>query len=145
MTTFGDDPTTAAPPDLSALRALAEAATPGPWTTEEHDFGSGLCALIRCPGERDGQPLYVGAVRTTRSTHPRDVDPQDEANAAFIAANDPQSVIALLDLIAEQRTVLERARACVGGCNLVSHGDGTHTTLSDIDAVLAVNQGEANE
>ena len=67
--------------DLENLRKLAEAATPGPWVVEGYRIfqqGGEIVAHVE-PGSRD-----------------------------FIAAANPQAVLALLDLIKRQREALEK-------------------------------------
>ncbi len=63
----------------SALRALAQKATPGPWFSDATD------AVEAVPHfEIDGIPWELGLTRP---------------NAAFIAACDPQTILALLDAV----------------------------------------------
>lgn len=69
------------------LRALAEAATPGPWTDE-------------VPGmiHQSSTPGYIGTAE-----HPED--------RAFIAAANPTAVLALLDRVEAAEAAVERVRA----------------------------------
>jgi hypothetical protein len=87
------DPTMPAPLDLEALRKIAEAATPGPWSVWLHDDP-------RLRFVSDGQGNIAD-----------EVGPDD---AAHIAAFDPQTVIALLDgldaVTVERDAALENVR-----------------------------------
>jgi len=80
--------------DASRLRALAEAATPGRW---DHDAGNVVLddRYQVCCGrgtmECCGDPEIAGNVHLLAETSPHD--------AAYIAAANPQTVIALLDRI----------------------------------------------
>lgn len=71
--------------DLAALRAVADVATPGPW---EHNH----------EGLQGGEVIRAAAGRVARvyaNTWPQHLP--DCENAAFIAAFDPPTVLALLD------------------------------------------------
>lgn len=87
--------------DTARLRELAEAATPGPWEWE----GDGLW--------RHQSPTDYAAIVT--ADYAPDTGPTVEcsdANGAYIAAANPQTVLALLDRIAElERTVAAAGRA----------------------------------
>jgi hypothetical protein len=70
---------------LDKLRALAEAATPGPWATKApRNLPRGVIAA--------GSMQVADAFNDTHWT-----DEQCERNAAFIAAANPQTVLKLLD------------------------------------------------
>jgi hypothetical protein len=84
-------------PDLDALQKLAEAATPGPW--EAVDFGGEFVAPY-CP---DGGPL---ACRAWESDAQKTLFPtgmpaamRSDDDARFIAAANPQTVLALIAAI----------------------------------------------
>lgn len=90
--------------DHAALRALAEAATPGPWEQHathiaKHFERSANIASI-------GSPRRSGAVGYT----PLGLDDPDfaeaHANAAFIAAFNPATALALLDEVARLRAAI---------------------------------------
>lgn len=78
--------------DDATLRALAGAATPGPWTWAEPEVspqwgkrgpdlvGDGSQLVVSAEGDADGSNLFVGG-----------------RDAAFISAASPQAVLALLD------------------------------------------------
>jgi hypothetical protein len=76
--------------DLSRLRALAEAATSGPWAaTTETDGASAISRVMRqnvCIART--QPMFG---------RPHAFFREIEHNATFIAACDPQTILALLD------------------------------------------------
>lgn len=98
--------------DTARLRSLAQAATPGPWwvgwgdgsgassiVAREHEDALGLRAIVVMGGDHDGVDMGV--------TSP--------ADAAYIAALDPATVLALLAALAAipaDPWLLDRARAC---------------------------------
>lgn len=71
---------------IAELRRLAEAATPGPW----HD---GAAGNFRVYGP-DGRDVHSGPIAEV--AHRRDPTTR-RSNAAYIAAANPQAVLALLD------------------------------------------------
>ena len=82
-------------PDLAELRRLAEAATPGPWSTAAFQLVIDVAQRIdvgMC-GHRD--------------------------DAAFIAAANPAAVLALLDAAAERDRLAEAVRAYVDDWDLL--------------------------
>jgi hypothetical protein len=75
------------------LRDLAEAATPGPWHSRH-----GITTADVWPDDPTKHPGICNA-----NNHPDDdTTDQEHANAAFIAAANPQAVVALLDLVDKQ-------------------------------------------
>lgn len=77
------------------LRKLAEAATPGPWKVE--DFGHRVAALI--VSKNAGRVASLGGGRTGGNANIHEFDrlvSERVANAAFIAAANPKTVLALL-------------------------------------------------
>lgn len=84
-------------PDLAALRALAEAATPGRWHVE-----------VDAPGT-EAEGLYVtdDGGRTVASV--RDL----YADAALIAACSPERILALIAEVEDRRGTVERIRAAL--------------------------------
>lgn len=80
------------------LRKLAEAAIPGPWINGD-DEDSGYCLV----GPHDGDGIVFQPV----------VKLHNETNAEYIAAANPQTILAMLDLIELQYEALqESAYAC---------------------------------
>ncbi|OQS10119.1 hypothetical protein B0T37_10765 [Chromobacterium violaceum] len=80
---------------LAALRAAAEAATPGPW---EHQTSNGWHRVGTTPANRgrvDGDVVANGA--------------STPVNMTYIAAANPTAVVALLDHIDAQAAELEQA------------------------------------
>lgn len=76
--------------EVGELRKLAEAATPGPWE------------LVVSPrnDERDWDEWFVGFQRGAGQVwFVEDSTSMNEADAAFIAACDPATVLALLDAL----------------------------------------------
>lgn len=79
--------------DLDSLEALAKAATPGPWKNVDTP------AMSVCDEIHDANGTRIAMALTTR--HPRDGEQfidfdQAEANAAFIAAANPATVLELI-------------------------------------------------
>ena len=91
--------------DHAALRALAEAATPGPWTLSA-----------------DGPPPdIIAGMSVVACTLPSDrTRDEDTANAAYIAAANPAAVLALLDEVERLREALDKALPCLVAANTVS-------------------------
>lgn len=100
-------------PDLESLRALAEKATPGPWSYDgdEDEDGYGRYTSYRLYGEtlsRD-YDILADSINSTASTirDERDgdggtrYDETAQRNFAFIAAANPQTVLALLSRLQE--------------------------------------------
>ena len=83
--------------DTKELRKLAEAATPGPWNYYDDSLSTGRIEIV-APGKT--------VTRIYRS-----VPEEDGANAEFIAAANPQTIIALLDTIEAQAAEIERLKA----------------------------------
>ena len=114
MTKLYRDATTAhhETPDVTELRRLAEAATPGPWDLDgPWWYGDDDSAYCISTAEDAGRiavtiapPRYIfGGEREVR-----------DANARFIAAANPAAVLALLDAAAERDALaakVERVRA----------------------------------
>ncbi len=86
--------------NLTALRALAENATPGPWEADDNQPFSRDLQGIFAPGER----RYVLKVEF-------DEQPENPADAEFIAAANPATVLDLLDRLERAEAALERVRA----------------------------------
>jgi len=81
--------------DLDALAALAEAATPGPWT---HDDESDYQGLVRIWRDIDPPPVMtMGRVHA--------------ADAAYIAAADPTTILALVERLRAAEAVCDRVLA----------------------------------
>lgn len=75
------------------LRALAEAATPGPWLNLAWQIGSEVDGFMVADAMRD------------------EPEGQDHRDAAFIAAANPAVVLGLLDELDALRAQVERVRA----------------------------------
>lgn len=103
-------------PHLPALEAIAKAATPGPWGRAPD------------PCHYDTLSTIVGNCHRIAEIGGVSVDEQD-ANAAYIAAANPETVLALIEMIraleAERDAAVSRVRAkhcpemerdCTRGC-----------------------------
>lgn len=80
--------------DLKALRAAAEAATPGPWRVESMRPSTLGIETVWSAGMHDIADCSKAAGLPYSTRVPAE---QIEANAAFIAAANPAAVLALLD------------------------------------------------
>ena len=85
--------------DTKELRKLAEAATPGPWNYYDDSLSTGRIEIV--------------ALGKTVTRIYRSVPEEDGANAEFIAAANPQTIIALLDTIEAQAAEIERQNATI--------------------------------
>ena len=83
--------------DTKELRKLAEAATPGPWNYYDDSLSTGRIEIV--------------ALGKTVTRIYRSVPEEDGANAEFIAAANPQTIIALLDTIEAQAAEIEELKA----------------------------------
>ena len=126
-------------PDVAELRRLAEAATPGPWYLDgPWWYGDDDSAYCISTAEDVGRiavtiapPRYIfGGEREVR-----------DANARFIAAANPATVLALLDAAAERDALaakVERVRAlhrAVGiydECDCDTPDPATHLDVDDV-------------
>jgi len=102
--------------DTKALRALAEAATPGPWYVQYGDDASHMCMTAistrnkrlnnqGCFTESEFESLIA---ITLHQSYPW-VDPDcknDDANSNYIAACSPDVVLALLDALERKDNLL---------------------------------------
>jgi hypothetical protein len=99
------------------IRALAEAATPGPWaatswTVEDCSTDGEPCAGRLVPAEEGDEVLYrsVHVVGGGEVCH---VEPSSEADARYIAAFSPERAIDLLDRLDAAEREVERLREAV--------------------------------
>lgn len=91
--------------DLTKLRKIAEAATPGPWATETEsgvpaNTSSGYAVYGEENQERDDLPGITGYHDESTSAE----------NARHIAAFDPPTVLALLAELDQARTTIRAMR-----------------------------------
>lgn len=92
--------------DTKAIRAAAEAATPGPWFAAGPSFGAPLPKYINCVvvENEDGDPDDICIA-------PIGCDSISTDDLTYIATANPEAVITLLDrLEAAEAEVLEQAR-----------------------------------
>lgn len=95
------------PIDYDDLRAKAVAASPGPWTAQPFDEDDAWCGIL-------SGPLGTGGGIGGMVAYPWHQEAACEADAAFIAAANPQTVLALLDHIDQQAAPLASSRGqCV--------------------------------
>ena len=90
------------PVDRAALRALAEAATSGPWVVGDR-WTDGGGSAVSCVNRYDDVSIEGAIVQAVNGEWP------DEPNAAFIAAADPSTVLALLARLDEAEGLLAEA------------------------------------
>lgn len=96
-------------PDLSRLRGLAEAATPGPWHRGAGENGDPQDPMKVWPDERG----VGGLIARTGYQAPWDGwFQQPAADAAFIAAANPEVVISLINQVEALRAALAPFAAC---------------------------------
>ncbi|MCI2959535.1 ead/Ea22-like family protein [Agromyces atrinae] len=114
--------------DIEALRKLAENATPGPWFAEGLDDEPAIAHSFDVDGYPPGYADFVF--------------PDKAADAEFIAAFDPPTVIALLDELERlQSAQPSRDEVAVATCLALGHGSGGGECAVDYevaDAVLAL-------
>lgn len=89
------------PLDLTALRKVAESATPGPWEAKQGAVAPGKKVV----GPRESNDLGRGPIVLMQ---PIFWDKRSAANAAHIAAFDPPTVLALLDRVEAAEATIER-------------------------------------
>lgn len=98
--------------DIAALRALAAAATPGPWKTVQNPMRSdGLFVMIDAP-----QEYYEGVSDINGNRMPRLPDAVvpcqvDHDSARYIAAANPAAILSLLAELEAARKIITVMRA----------------------------------
>ena len=105
--------------DKAKLRALAEAATPGPWDCRTHspgtrygDVDAEVFAADKEIGNISMMLVHGGFERFDHPNYERlPTVEQGEANGHFIAAAHPQAILALLDENKEQAEKIERLQS----------------------------------
>ena len=93
-------------PDVTSLRALAEAATPGPWQSRYERYAWELTKPCEISPGNFSHPLNI--LKANSGSHDWPPAPQD---AAFIAAANPTAVLALLDNLAAAEWRADAAEA----------------------------------
>ena len=90
--------------DLTALRTLAQSATPGPWAIEPHPYGNSPARSIHV-ADRDADEFpVVSQLGCGCCDVGLDADAED---LSYIAAANPATVLRLIDAL---EAVLDRAR-----------------------------------
>jgi hypothetical protein len=126
--------------NLDDLDRLAQAATPGPWST----YGPFVMAYGQYPQDTN----YVIRQRPERAAPD---DPQAVADAAFIAACDPKTVRALVAVVRAQGEMLRRLEWIENGwselwCPICDRDENAgHAPDCELAAVLAALPGAAEE
>lgn len=116
---------TTTPEGRRELKALAEAAAPGPWSTEHTCFdrkipiNGGITAF--------GRPYVIAHVNRPGSAHAG----RDKANAAFIAAANPATVLSLLAALEEAEAVLKVVRETIPMDYLERHPGDIPSAMRD--------------
>lgn len=77
---------------VERLRSLAEKATPGPWSLDYDHRDGGAHQIIY---QYQGRTLTLAFMSTSSD----DDDDSSDHDAAFVAACDPQTILALLDAL----------------------------------------------
>lgn len=83
--------------DLTALRELAEKATPGPWHFHQDDGTALDISEVCIPRPEEDVDLSIASLLEDR-------------DGAFIAATNPSVVLALLDRLESAEAAIERVR-----------------------------------
>lgn len=110
--------------DIKKLKALAKAATPGEW--HHSNWGDGDIEIGATSNERSWQPILFKA--TSHGT---------EADAAFVAAANPQTVLALIAIVEEAREGIQHTIDCYLDVGETEDAAAMHGYLERIDAILA--------
>ncbi len=132
---------------LDDLEALARAATPGPWTGPRvtDQWPPGWLGVYACDDE-DGQPYEV--IGTTGHALADLTVEQDQANARFIAAANPATILALVDRVRRLERVARSAELLLAVGNWSLTGPGQYTAaprLDDLrDALSALDGGNVD-
>lgn len=135
------------PIDKAALRALAEAATPGPWAFQGQDKARSIwtadgwhvvvnaSASAKCGREGDYYDCQTASAtcRTTLS----------EANAKYITAVSPDVLRALLDELATQAAQIEACPADAARWRYVAHTLGDYCVVDAAENTIGVLKGAA--
>jgi hypothetical protein len=105
--------TDTSPPEWAALRCLAEAATPGPWLTDQHHaFVWGPASEMIADSRVDLAPKLPGQVPIIRARGVGGGLPIAD-NMDFVAAANPAAVLALLARAEKAEAERDRLRAAI--------------------------------
>jgi hypothetical protein len=101
--------------DLSALREVAEKATPGPWDVWREPCADKYEAANELSEQAHLTDGFAGAIfllnANGKCPASTGCGPTSEANAAYIAAFNPQTVLALLEHLAAEKARADAAEA----------------------------------
>ena len=139
--------------DLTQLRAVAEAATPGPWTLEydnaddweaginDGDYPYALQGPRNCSYDNWADKRLVKDELNRVSEISQMVD----EDAKFIAAFDPPTILALLVRVERAEQQVARVRAvCESDAYEVSNEFGDYDAVA-VENILDALDGESNE
>jgi hypothetical protein len=129
---------------IAELRALAEAATPGPWT---YDAVAGGTQDISADAALDAQHYRSGALARVKARVQVQKDSSCEPNAAFIAAARTALPEALLEIERLRATIEWVRRACSFDASAYldtewSGGDGKGMPVVPVADILAALEGK---
>ncbi|HCF5790964.1 ead/Ea22-like family protein [Pseudomonas aeruginosa] len=96
--------------DHAELRRLAKAATPGPWVTDAQQNG----AIFNI--ESESGDMCIAMSQENPAPTRLEINEQRRANAEFIAAANPKTILALLDEIDRLSDELSACTEHPGGC-----------------------------
>ncbi len=95
--------------DHAELRRLAKAATPGPWVTDAQQNG----AIFNI--ESESGDMCIAMSQENPAPTRLEINEQRRANAEFIAAANPKTILALLDEIDRLKAESDRLRQGMKG------------------------------
>ncbi|QFT84922.1 hypothetical protein FIU88_08035 [Halomonas sp. THAF12] len=121
--------------DIDKLEALAQAATPGPWSMAE-----------------DGSPVVNAGGRAAHLIGPPGSDEEAAANTQFIAATDPDAILALIARLREAEAAAAERDALAAHVEQITRAPATHEILEEIhrragkewsgDFIVTINRDE---
>lgn len=123
--------------DVSKLREVAEAATPGPWATEKKPGGR--------QNVMEPKRVYSETVREIAEFADDVADTIDAADAEYIATFDPPTVLALLDRLERAEAALERVRAVLATVGALRDSGRYPESANGWLAAITVDVGAALE
>lgn len=129
--------------DLHALAALAEAATPGPWTAEDGDGMPGYDGMANVYGA----PEEMGTVDRPSQRIARVTYTQEDADAVYIAAASPDVVRELIERVIKAEALAALAAdmtTWIEGCDSEQHRPGCPKFDNDYASTCTCEADEGN-